>query len=181
MTSRRVVNIPAVLAIGLGAFRRVAGSLLPSPAFGQGGIVNIITKLVQEQQQLAARRRQEVADIKRMQFGLTELGYYDGPIDGDFGPRTAEALSAYRRSAGRSYSGFPSYGEIAEIESQASERGPAGRSLSGRPHWLNRLGKHPLRSRSFAPILLQELMRSFLRRLLGSSLRAGRPLKKLRR
>ena len=82
----------------------------------------MITKLIQEQQELAERRRQEVAAIRRMQFGLKELGYYDGRIDGDFGPQTAAALGAYRRSMGRSNLRVAFNREIAEIESRAGEQ-----------------------------------------------------------
>ena len=121
MASRRV-SLTAIFWIGLIAFTGIASSLGTSPAFGQGAIVEVITKLIQEQQALAQRRREEVAALKRMQFGLKTLGYYDGPIDGDFGPETATALSTYRRSVGRSESGLLSFEEVAEIENQASEQ-----------------------------------------------------------
>ena len=67
------------------------------------------------------RRRAEALAVKRMQFGLKALGYYDGSIDGDFGSGTQAALIEYRRSVGRSpYQGL-SFEEVQEIEARANE------------------------------------------------------------
>ena len=66
---------------------------------------------------------------RRMQYGLSQLGYYDGRIDGDIGPQTAEALAAYRRSVGRPISQPLSIEEVAEIEGRrASEQIATGLS-----------------------------------------------------
>jgi Putative peptidoglycan binding domain len=122
MASGRALGLSAFFAIALAGAIGLANSLAISPAFGQGAILDVITKIIEEQRALAERHRDEVAALKRMQFGLKTLGYYDGPIDGDFSDRTAEALTAYRRSVGRSGSGLLSYEEIAEIENRANEQ-----------------------------------------------------------
>ncbi len=117
----RALRQPA-FAIGVAIIALAGIGLLTGPTFGQGAIFEIITKIIQEQQELAEQRRAQIAAVKRMQFGLKELGYYDGEIDGDFGPETAAALAAYRRSIGRSNSGLLSIDEITEIESRAGEQ-----------------------------------------------------------
>ena len=127
MASGRALRFPVLLAIGLTAVAVFPCSLTVGPAFGQTDVLGIINGIVQRQQELAERRRQEVAAYRRMQYGLSQLGFYDGPIDGDFGPQTAEALAAYRRSIGRPNSEAPSYAEITEIESRASEQNASGK------------------------------------------------------
>ena len=122
MVSSRAFRL-AAFAIGAAGVV-LLGNLLTSPAFGQRDVFNVITKLIEQQRELVERRRQEASAIKRMQFGLKTLGYYDGLIDGDFGPRTAAALGTYRRSAGRPDSGMLSIEEITEIESEASRPQP---------------------------------------------------------
>jgi peptidoglycan hydrolase-like protein with peptidoglycan-binding domain len=122
MASGRAVRLPALFAIGLAAVAGLASSFATGPAFGQAAILDVITKIIQEQHALKERRREETVAVKRMQFGLKVLGYYDGPIDGDFGDRTAEALTAYRRSVGRSASGLLSVEEIEGIENRANEQ-----------------------------------------------------------
>ena len=118
-----LLRFSILVAVGLGAVVFPC-SLSNSPAFGQTDVIGIINGIIQRQQELAERRRQESAAYRRMQYGLSQLGFYEGPIDGDFGPQTAEALTAYRRSIGRPNSEPPSYKEIAEIESRASEQIP---------------------------------------------------------
>jgi putative peptidoglycan binding protein len=113
MPSGRAVRSAVLVAIGLSAAVIFPSSLTIGPAFGQTNLLGIINGIIQRQQELAERRRQEVAAIRRMQYGLSHLGYYDGPIDGDFGPQTAEALAAYRRSIGRPNSDSLSSEEIA--------------------------------------------------------------------
>lgn len=119
--SRRALTMPALFAIGLSAVVGIGSSLVAGPAFAQGAIFDVITKMVEQQRELAERRRQDEAACRRLQLALRDLGYYGGSIDGDFGPQTAAALGAYRRSIGRQDSGLVTYEEIAEIESQASE------------------------------------------------------------
>lgn len=80
MVSSRAFRL-AAFAIGAAGVV-LLGNLLTSPAFGQRDVFNVITKLIEQQRELVERRRQEASAIKRMQFGLKTLGYYDGLIDG---------------------------------------------------------------------------------------------------
>lgn len=45
--------------------------------------------------------------LARVQVRLAKLGYYDGMIDGDFGPRTARAIRMYQAE-----NGFPVTGRL---------------------------------------------------------------------
>ncbi len=45
--------------------------------------------------------------VARGQKKLTELGFYKGAVDGDFGPKTIEALKRFQRSIGFDDTGFP--------------------------------------------------------------------------
>ena len=40
------------------------------------------------------------ADVKILQTGLSKMGYYTNTIDGEFGPKTAEAVKALQRNVG---------------------------------------------------------------------------------
>ena len=126
MASGSPVRSSVLLAVGLSAAAVVFPCAI-GPAFAQNDVLGIINGIIQRHQELAERRRQETAAFKRMQYALSELGYYDGPIDGDFGPQTAEALAAYRRSIGYPNSDPPSYKEIQEIETRADEQTATGR------------------------------------------------------
>jgi g-D-glutamyl-meso-diaminopimelate peptidase len=39
-------------------------------------------------------------DVKNLQRALARAGHSPGPIDGDYGPQTEQAVSAVQRSAG---------------------------------------------------------------------------------
>jgi Bacterial SH3 domain/Putative peptidoglycan binding domain len=113
-----------LVAVGLGAVVFPCTHTI-GPAFAQNDVLGIINGIIQRRQELAERRGQEIAAFRRMQYALSQLGYYDGPIDGDFGPQTASALAKYRRFVGRPNTESPSYEEIEEIESRASEQTPS--------------------------------------------------------
>lgn len=49
---------------------------------------------------IAREQREERARTRRVQSALKSLGYYGGRIDGNFGPQTEEALSAYQEERG---------------------------------------------------------------------------------
>jgi peptidoglycan hydrolase-like protein with peptidoglycan-binding domain len=40
------------------------------------------------------------AEVKTLQRALARAGHSPGPIDGDYGPKTEQAVSAFQRSAG---------------------------------------------------------------------------------
>lgn len=45
------------------------------------------------------------AEIRQVQERLQKLGYYEGAIDGIYGPKTAEAMREYQRAQGLSVTG----------------------------------------------------------------------------
>ncbi len=45
-------------------------------------------------------------DVRRIQARLKELGFYDGPVDGLFGPRTREAVGRFQEARGLPRVGF---------------------------------------------------------------------------
>ena len=45
-------------------------------------------------------------EVKKIQERLAELGYYDGPIDGDFGDMTEAAFKAFQQNAGLTVDGI---------------------------------------------------------------------------
>ncbi len=92
------------------------------------GAFESIVKMSQEQQQ---QKRAQIVAIKRLQKALTRLGFYRGRIDGDIGPSTEEALSAYYISIGKNTPPELSMDDVEFVESQArlvSAPEPAGGS-----------------------------------------------------
>jgi peptidoglycan hydrolase-like protein with peptidoglycan-binding domain len=57
-------------------------------------------------------------DIRQAQERLQELGYYDGAIDGIYGPKTAEAMRAYQQ-----VQGLPVTGTLDQETAQALQIG----------------------------------------------------------
>jgi peptidoglycan hydrolase-like protein with peptidoglycan-binding domain len=43
---------------------------------------------------------------KYLQYALKHLGYYHGRIDGDFGPKTRQAIKAYQKKEGKAVTGY---------------------------------------------------------------------------
>ncbi|MFB1485874.1 MULTISPECIES: peptidoglycan-binding protein [unclassified Thiocapsa] len=58
--------------------------------------------------------------IKRMQTLFTQLGYHPGPIDGDVGPRTRQAISDFQRHNSLPRTGEPSQQLLSLLESRVS-------------------------------------------------------------
>jgi TPR repeat protein len=65
--------------------------------------------------------------VRFAQLALTDLGYPPGPVDGQFGPRTREALSAWQAKAGLSDNGVL---DAAALERLKGDRLPAA-SVAG--------------------------------------------------
>jgi type IV secretory pathway VirB10-like protein len=57
------------------------------------------------------------ADVKAVQQALARAGYSPGPIDGDYGPKTEQAVAAFQRSAG-----IPADGHYGPQTKQALEQ-----------------------------------------------------------
>jgi peptidoglycan hydrolase-like protein with peptidoglycan-binding domain len=57
-------------------------------------------------------------DIRQAQERPQELGYYDGAIDGIYGPKTAEAMRAYQQAQG-----LPVTGTLDQETAQALQTG----------------------------------------------------------
>jgi peptidoglycan hydrolase-like protein with peptidoglycan-binding domain len=53
----------------------------------------------------AATRRTGSLTVRQMQEDLRAAGFYSGPIDGRFGPRTSQALKDFQHSKGLSVTG----------------------------------------------------------------------------
>jgi peptidoglycan hydrolase-like protein with peptidoglycan-binding domain len=60
------------------------------------------------------------ADVRQAQERLKELGYYEGAIDGIYGPKTAEAMREYQRAQG-----LPVTGTLDQETAQALQIGEA--------------------------------------------------------
>jgi hypothetical protein len=105
------------LKIATGLAIAVALSAVPVPARANGeALVNIFGAVIeqgmrqqvqrqrmdreQQRQDEQERREQErmVALIKRIQSDLEVLGFYEGKIDGSFGPNTQRSMSAFQRA-----------------------------------------------------------------------------------
>jgi membrane-bound lytic murein transglycosylase B len=53
---------------------------------------------------------------KRLQLALTMAGYYDGPIDGDLGSGTRDAIRGFQREIGMTPDGIPSLTLLEQLE-----------------------------------------------------------------
>jgi peptidoglycan lytic transglycosylase len=73
-------------------------------------------------------------EIRQVQERLKELGYYDGAIDGVYGPQTAEAVREYQRGQGLAVTGSVNQetaqtlqiGEVAETTETTLASGAVG-------------------------------------------------------
>ena len=62
------------------------------------------------------------ADVAALQVGLRALGGYAGNIDGDFGPATRRAVTAFQRRAGLPVDGIPGPATRAALERRSGAR-----------------------------------------------------------
>jgi peptidoglycan hydrolase-like protein with peptidoglycan-binding domain len=56
-----------------------------------------------------------VGQVRQVQQALHRLGYYNGDIDGDFGPITQNALERYQVSAGEPVTGTLTLGVLGRL------------------------------------------------------------------
>jgi hypothetical protein len=56
-----------------------------------------------------------VGQVRQVQQSLYRLGYYNGDIDGDFGPNTQNALERYQLSAGEPVTGTLTLGVLGRL------------------------------------------------------------------
>ncbi len=83
----------------LAAVDAMIGALMPTRLKANSALVTIPT----EQQPLQLYK----TILLRTQQSLTELGYYDGSIDGTFGAMTQNAIEAYQRAKDIPVTGLP--------------------------------------------------------------------------
>jgi N-acetylmuramoyl-L-alanine amidase len=82
----------------------------------------------------AAQAQMSQAEIRQVQERLKELGYYDGAIDGIYGPNTAEAIREYQQAQGLAVTGSFNQetaqalqiGEVAETTETSLASGAVG-------------------------------------------------------
>ena len=72
-------------------------------------------------------------DVQRV---LTKLGHDPGPIDGDAGPRTVAALTAFQRVSGLVPDGIPGPRTIAQLTLADHREQPPLRAEPAEPAWL---------------------------------------------
>ena len=78
----------------------------------------------------------ETALIKKIQAGLSTLGYNPGPADGLYGARTGDAISRFQRDNTLNVDGKPTLHLLQEIERTATKK------LLKTRAWPNRI-EHP--------------------------------------
>jgi len=66
------------------------------------------------------------AEIARAQYLLSVIGYAPGPADGVMGPRTADSIRDFERSAGMSITGRVTPDLISRLESEVAARNSSG-------------------------------------------------------
>jgi Putative peptidoglycan binding domain len=68
-----------------------------------------------ETQTRTAANGYSVSQVRQVQTALHRLGYYNGQVDGDFGPNTQNALQKYQTSAGQPVTGTLSSGVLSRL------------------------------------------------------------------
>lgn len=97
---------------------RADDDILSDPAFVE--ILRLDKALKQNNGRSAKERNAKARLVRRLQAGLQSLGYYDGQLDGNFGPRTVEALGAYQRERGLYPTTFLTEYDIVQIEAEVT-------------------------------------------------------------
>ena len=70
------------------------------------------------------KRGDKNEDVRQLQKRLIELGYLNDSADGDFGPKTENAVIAYQKAAGLTASGVCDYNTFKSINSQNAPAAP---------------------------------------------------------
>ncbi|MFP4126910.1 MAG: peptidoglycan-binding domain-containing protein [Alphaproteobacteria bacterium] len=70
------------------------------------------------------RVHQEI--FRRTQGALKELGFYDGAVDGAYGPQSRRALTSFQEARGLEPSGLPDERTLVELFFNSSDGGVAG-------------------------------------------------------
>lgn len=74
--------------------------------------------------QYVLKRGDKNEDVRQLQKRLIELGYLNDSADGDFGPKTENAVIAYQKAAGLTASGVCDYNTFKSINSQNAPAAP---------------------------------------------------------
>ena len=72
--------------------------------------------------------------IKKVQLALTQAGFDPGPVDGELGPRTDQALRSFQRANGLEPDGIvgvKTWTSLSDVLTSATEQGRIG-TLAGR-------------------------------------------------
>jgi Putative peptidoglycan binding domain len=56
-----------------------------------------------------------ISEVRQVQAALRRLGYYNGQVDGDFGPNTQNALQEYQTNAGQPATGTLTLGVLGSL------------------------------------------------------------------
>ncbi|MBP3360337.1 MAG: spore cortex-lytic enzyme [Clostridia bacterium] len=67
-----------------------------------------------------SRRGSRGSEVRAVQLALSELGYYDGAVDGVYGGRTYEAVKCYQSDAGLSADGIAGARTLSELGIKSS-------------------------------------------------------------
>ena len=68
---------------------------------------------------------------KQIQQKLTELGFYAGPVNGDFGPQTQAALAQYQQANLLPVSGMPDAPTLLDLDVLRSDTGAETSAAAG--------------------------------------------------
>ena len=80
-----------------------------------------------------ASKKPNAQDTREAQQLLTDLGYEPGPVDGDYGRRTAGAVKAFQRDAGITQGGWIDQDLLSVLRRVASQRSSSPSRVEPRP------------------------------------------------
>jgi len=92
------LNIPGAAGNGASHATRGHGERPADAPIVHGGVSTEMMRARVEGDQPVLSRGANGAEVQQLQGRLSELGFRPGPADGDFGPRTQEAVRAFQRS-----------------------------------------------------------------------------------
>lgn len=105
---------PAPL-LGEGAGSRLAAMPAPDPSADPARRVNAVAPGGVEDDQRRREAEQQAALVGDIQAALSRRNFYQGAIDGVYGPRTEAAIRDYERAAGIAETGEPSEELLAHV------------------------------------------------------------------